>query len=143
MCEQCIADTVLIGGEKEVLPGWFLVKAQKDGHSMKAGNYGLVVCNDPSFIFNIEPAVDPLDGMSDEQIEALDKNDVLWELSKVWSQKAYDFTNNIELTYYMMSVYELVSAGIKAGYNEEVDGYNFENWLFNHLGKFIRDNPNV
>lgn len=59
MCEQCICETVHCG---EILPGWFLVQAKKDGTKgeMKAGMHGLVQCNDPDFRFKTKPYPDPL-----------------------------------------------------------------------------------
>ena len=52
MCEQCIAQTTLFG---EIFKGIYLVRATKDGHIMQKGNWGLVVANDPFFIFEHTP----------------------------------------------------------------------------------------
>ncbi len=52
MCEQCVANAhVWI----DILPGWWLVRAHKDGNEMKAGQWGLLHCNDPSLILTTDP----------------------------------------------------------------------------------------
>lgn len=140
MCDQCESEAIIIG-DKEVLPGWFLTQAQKDTDIIKKGEYGLVVTNSPSFIFATTPIIDPLDNLTDHQINTLAKNDPIWDLNNAWNKAARDFGNSISTNVDMMSVYNLVVAGMKVGYEPGVHGYNFEYWLFSYLGKFLRDNP--
>ena len=74
MCEQCVAQTVLYG---EVVPGFYLVRATVDGGTMKAGDWGLVECNDPFFIWSGEIIADPTEGMTDEEMNAIDNDDAV------------------------------------------------------------------
>ena len=52
MCEQCVANA---HGWIEILPGWQLCRAHKNGNDMKAGQWGLLTCNDPSLILVTDP----------------------------------------------------------------------------------------
>lgn len=57
MCEQCSAGCKTYN--KKIFDKYFLVVATKDGDVMEKGDYGLVVCNDPEFLFeNIIEIVD-------------------------------------------------------------------------------------
>ena len=45
MCEQCLVNPLYFG---EVLPGWYLIRARRDGDIMKVGDWGMIQCNDPT-----------------------------------------------------------------------------------------------
>lgn len=49
MCEQCIVNPLSFG---EVLPGIYLMRARRDGNEMNAGDWGLVYCNGPFFVWS-------------------------------------------------------------------------------------------
>lgn len=71
MCEGCVAQTTLFG---EVFKKIYLVRATKDGYYMKKGNWGLVIVNDPFFIFEHTPKVTKEeDDVTDSEEEFLDK----------------------------------------------------------------------
>ena len=50
MCEQCSAETVAYNFPIDSFP-FILVRATRDGDKMLNGDWGLLECNDPSFIF--------------------------------------------------------------------------------------------
>jgi len=52
MCEQCVAEVMNFG---KISNNIILVRATKDGHTMKKGNWGLVNMNDPFLIFKHTP----------------------------------------------------------------------------------------
>ena len=119
MCEQCCAltDTYL-----SPLPGWWLVRASDDGMMMKKNDWGLVRHDDPDFIWSITPWPDP--------------GDEAGELSDKWWDECGEFMRS--LTSAPREGWLLVEACIKAGYDPEEPGC-VEFWLFDHLGKWIRD----
>ena len=137
MCEQCAAATVtFVSPDNEnVLPGYSLVRATIDGNQMKKYDWGLVVCNDPDYIWTITPVCDPHDGLSDEQIDAMPDcfdNDNYKDFEKAalhlrTKLDAGDFDNAIRLGEAMK----------KAGYNYEEDGTGCW-WLCNHIAKFLK-----
>ena len=135
MCEQCppLADTQSYG---EVLEGWRLIRARKQGHLLKPDDWGLVQMNDPDFVWTVTPEVDPQSGLTDEQINACSKeeHDQWW----AWMEKADEF--EIALESDPMTGYELILAAMKKGYNPDVYG-RFAYWLFDHLGQWLKDHP--
>lgn len=54
MCMQCCTKSELYGtgGDCEVLPGWYLVRATVTAYGWNAGEWGLVRSNDPDFIWS-------------------------------------------------------------------------------------------
>lgn len=115
MCEQCLADMQLIASD--VLPGFALYRATKDGGRLKSGDFGLVECNDPSFIFSVVPEREP-----DEESKAWIE----------WAEKANAFDDQLlDCTPNFKSVYRLVRGCYESGYKDE-DGH-LGMWLFNYL----------
>jgi len=114
MCEQCLVNPLYFG---EVLPGWYLIRARRDGDIMKVGDWGMIQCNDPTFVWETTPK------MTAEQ------NEKLYILPE-------DFENSLYLNAY--NGYELVKAAIEVGYNRDEDGY-FPQWLYYKLSEFIRN----
>lgn len=114
MCEQCLVNPLYFG---EVLPGWFLIRARRKGNMMEVGDWGMLRCNDPTFVWSTTPKAtkEEFDGyiyLPDDFDEAL----------------------------YMYAThgYDLISAGIEIGYNREEHG-RFAQWLFWHLSEHIRN----
>ncbi len=57
MCTQCVVNPIYYG---EIAPGWWLMRARKDEgglDGMKAGEWGIVECNDPTIVFDVTPVV--------------------------------------------------------------------------------------
>jgi hypothetical protein len=129
MCEQCCADAVSYG---EPLPGFYLVKARRTGHSMKDGQWGLVECNDPFAIWTATPCEDPTHGWTDEQLEASGNDDIPGE--DAFIDGVGEFRD--ELFCNPLLGHRLVEAAKTKGYNPEDHG--FEAWLFHHLGVFLK-----
>jgi len=136
MCEGCVADTDLICA---IFQGWYLVRAKKDGHIMKAGDFGLVRCNDPDFIFSAFPALEPHATLPDEEIGNLPESERnKW---KDWFCQAQNFDKELK-THDVVdfeNVYNLVAAAKENGYSQEKNGW-FAGWLFDYLGECLKAN---
>lgn len=65
MCEQCFTESEFWG---EIISGWHLVRATKDGVTMKSGDWGLAECNDPVFIFSTTPIKYPSDSLTNKEV---------------------------------------------------------------------------
>lgn len=131
MCELCCAATE--DWEDRPLPGFFLCRATKDGHWMKAGEWGLGIVNDPEFSWAATPMKDPSYGMTDEEM------DVPWtpEFEAEWDE----FYDRLEVFRKEMSMapfigFKLVQAAITLGFNPETSG-RFELWLFHYLATWL------
>jgi hypothetical protein len=53
MCEQCEANTETL--IRNVIPGWHLLRATRNGDYMEKGDWGLVNINDPAFYWKTIP----------------------------------------------------------------------------------------
>ena len=129
MCEQCSAKTCFyeIG-----LRGWSLVRATQDGLEMKTGDWGLVECNDPTYIWSVTPEINRVDFNSDG--EEIDITEETWKFGSVYTEKVREFEDGLYGS--PRAGYELVKACIEAGYDAERDGC-FAHWFFNYLAHKI------
>jgi hypothetical protein len=94
---------------------------------------------DEYFWFPDKPYSDPLKNMSDEEINALSDDDPKY----IKSNKAYEKVRlwNLELS--PEKGYKLYKDCLEnADYDPEVDGYNFELWLFFKCGELIEEYEN-
>lgn len=48
MCEQCLVNPLYYG---KPIDGWTLIRARRKSDWMNVGDYGLLTCNDPSFVW--------------------------------------------------------------------------------------------
>lgn len=118
------------------IPGWMIGQATNDGSIIKKNQWGLVECNDPTFIWDEKPVPDPAGGFSDEE---LDKKDAaFWDASSAWMDKAAKFGDAIQGR--PADGWKLYESAKMAGYNPLVDGA-LEYWLFDFLGKWLVNNP--
>lgn len=131
MCEQCVAGCI---GYGEVVPGIYFVKATKDGHYMKAGDYGLVICNDPFVVFDIEPVIDPCFEMSDDQLEEFSDYSSADRFQSA-AQKMRE-----ELAVGIWEGYRVMLGAIKAGYDQDKHGY-IEMYLMHKMALMIQAGP--
>lgn len=119
MCEQCICDPEYFG---EPLPGWYLMRARKDGDLLEIGDWALVQCNDPDVYWTGTPEIDP-NSYSDD-------GDVVYPsdsfLDALYSQ-------------HVSVGYNLVNSALTVGYSH--GRMSFCHWLWQHLAEHIRDNP--
>lgn len=51
MCLQCITEARTVS--EDFLPGYFLMVSTKNHPDWEEGKYGLIIMNDPSFVFSI------------------------------------------------------------------------------------------
>jgi hypothetical protein len=135
MCEQCITKCLYYDGL--FLNTYKVIKAQEDGNMMKKGDYGLVRCNDPDFVFSVEPTC-PLISMeiSDDDINAILEDDPVWEKDWEWeTTKAEVFDTELLQTNDLMIYFILVKAAYDCGYKIEY-GY-VSRWILEKLAKFL------
>jgi len=144
MCEQCCAETVAYEGE--VLPGYLLVRATKDGRVMKKDDWGLVHCNDPAFWWSMTPVPDPTDGMTDEQIDSLRDPQGLIELQ---DERYFEAAEHLDAALagklsqteshcpHFDDATRLYEAAKAVGYDRDSDG-RFAFWLCHHIGTFLK-----
>ena len=135
MCDQCATEALRYG--EEVMPGFWLMKAQKEGARWHAGDWGLVESNDPTVTWTSEPQPSPVYGMTDEQEESWFKEN---EDNRALIETALgfvpdDFRRAFDLD--PGTGYRLVMAGKECGYDPETSGY-FVNWLWEHLGEHLK-----
>ena len=135
MCESCLADCRDLG---EPLPGWSLVQAQREGRHMMSGEYGLVEGNDPSFIFGVSPTPDPLEGLSDEVIDACDPQTLAQGMA--WVRKARTFGREVlSSADDLRALWRLTASMEEAGYTFENAPESPETWLFHRLGLHLSE----
>lgn len=136
MCEQCMTDCITW---PDLLPGWALIRAQKDGRLMKAGDWGLVESNDPAVVFKTAPMADPLAGMSDEEIDRLAQDSEQWQAHINYFKAVDGFRR--ELTMPPRAGKRLVDASEAVGFDDRSDGF-FDAWLFDRMGRRVAAEPN-
>jgi len=136
MCEQCSAEVDEFG---HPLPGWMLCQATKNGggqsFNMKKGQWGLVESNDPSFIWDIKPRIDPTEGFTDAELDKKGKE--FWDESNKWIDEATAFGK--ALVGGPEEGWTLYEAALKAGYTKDKGAVCF--WLFDFLGRWLEANP--
>lgn len=132
MCEQCSAKTKNYG---EIAPHWWLIQATEEGHTMKPGDFGLVECNDPDFVWpgSIVPIKDPCFDLDDED-ENFSHEDWLAFCKAAEELEEYLYAEP-------MRGHALVSAVMKAGYDPEKHGYRLSHWLTHQMALVIESNP--
>jgi len=77
MCLACVTRAVVL--VENIIPGYFLEIATQDAavgpEEWPKGYLGLVHMNGPDYVWKYEPLVDPTYDMSDDEVEALAKDD--------------------------------------------------------------------
>ena len=123
MCEQCMTECLDVG---EVVPGIWIIQAVKDGNKMKAGDYGLVYCNDPFVIWSKRPYPDP------DPLDELHDSDG-WA---IWYKDASDFRDKLLLPPETGQL--LVGSCVSAGWDKKEHG-DMAYWLYDRMGKFLEE----
>jgi hypothetical protein len=100
------------------------------------GWYGLVRWNDPDYIWEGKPVIDPFEDLTDKQINALS------DKSRIVKKNRYFFSlvEKIEPQFEASPElgYTLYSACKKAGYDEKKHGYRLIPWLVHHMAKKMK-----
>jgi hypothetical protein len=109
MCEQCLCNPIYFGQPFE---GFTLARARVHGNDWKKGQWALIECNDPTFVWYDTPVID---GEWSEEF---------WD--------AFDCTPSVG--------HKLYEACLKVGYNRETDGF-FIAWLYDYLAGWIESTP--
>jgi hypothetical protein len=135
MCEQCSAETKSYG---EVVPGWSLHQATKDGNFMKKGDFGLINYNDPSIIWpgHLVPIKDPSFEMTPEQLDLMTEEQDI---------KFYEFHNLIySLRPFFecdpVSGYSIIYSMLQSGFNPEKHKWMYLDWLVHKMALLIESN---
>lgn len=137
MCDQCNAKVTFFG---EPMPGWYLMRATRDGIVWKAGEWGLVSGDDPDFRWSSTPTPSVLFGVHDdsEQERWLQANEGTPQYERELSGPPADFS--AALLTEPGRGYRLVVAAMQRGYDPEESG-DFASWLFDLLGEHLKDVP--
>lgn len=133
MCLQCAVNAVSYG---EVLPGWYLARATNDRapEEWPKDHWGLIRINDPDFVWESTPTVDPYHGMTDNEINSAAAADISCR-----DDKYHADVNMFEeaLVCDPETGYKLVEAAKAAGWDSWRHG-RFAWWLFHRMGRIIR-----
>lgn len=135
MCLACDAEAVKIC---EVFGKWLLYKSTVDHEDWAKDSYGLLIVNDPEFVWKGEIVPDPYAGLIDEECDQKDKEDPIGmkEKSKRFDDAVIAFRDCISMdSHWMKHSYNLINSAKEAGYDP--DNYNFERWFINFLSKKI------
>ncbi len=124
MCEQCSAKVDIW---PIPLEGWLLVCATQKGLFMSEGDWGLVQCNDPDYIWVPTPTPEP-----PEPGDAPLDDPAAMEWDKWYEEPVEEFATALQGD--PVAAWSLVQAAIKCGYDTNT---RLEPWLFNFLGKWI------
>ena len=127
MCLCCSAEAVDVA---EVVKDFFLVRAAVDVDGWKSGQYALVVCNDPSYIFKTPPRLQPVWNDADDD-KSLDAEDA-------WLAEATAFISDLKQALSLNECHNLVGACVVAGYDRAEDG-DVAFWLYDRIAKLIQD----
>lgn len=144
MCQQCSARINIWNTPFEHFAlGRATVNEHKsDENAMKAGQWCLVACNDPSFIFPVDPRPCPVDNFIIFDSDDFDAPDDFFtnELEK-WEEDAEVFSNYLAK---QPEYVNLVLAAKDIGFEATAERFNisaFGRWMFHYLGSIIEQNP--
>lgn len=135
MCLQCTTNAIAVF--PDVLPGFSLYQAQTGAPEWAEGWFGLVECNDPTVVFPGPLLTDPLAGLSDEQVNALD--DMPPEYQR-FTDAADALAEHLVLP--ATDGYRLTAACIAQGYDHKRDGH-LHYWLLHYLASKVAQMPQV
>ena len=138
MCEQCEAACrryVGPNGER-VLPDYSLVRANRNGNLMRRGDWGLVRCNDPDYVWSVIPVRDPEDGMSDKEIEEFSVTYLLRKEYNEFDIAVENLKQSLDSGTFDYAII-LGEAIRKAGYKRKKHGSVSSYWLCNHIARFL------
>ena len=132
MCLQCETKARTI--VKEVLPGYSLMKSMVDHPDWPIGHYGLVRSDDPDFVWEGKPLIDPLFRMTRAQIKKVlgkdrDRFGKILTDYKGFCALASSMEKKFAVDPYIG--YLLVKGCFKVGFRESDGRFMF--WLCHHM----------
>lgn len=116
----------------DVIPGFSLMQATRDGHGWLAGQYGLVETNDPTVVFDGPLLQDPAAGLTDDKINNLPAAECA--AVERFMTVAEQFGEKLVLDAH--AGYRLVHACISKGYSPDEDGH-VEFWLMHFIASQV------
>ena len=135
MCQQCTCQALTYG---EAVPDWYLMQAQVDGSTWKAGQWGLVWSNDPTFTWTGTPTPNPAFGLDDAAEEALWKANEHNEIgARIVSTELPESFKEAFDTMNPRTGYDLVVASMQRGYDPDTSG-DLAWWLWDWFGEYLR-----
>lgn len=136
MCEQCLTWPISFGNP---LPGFRLMRARRDGHTWKRGEWALIECNDPTYTWKTTPTPSPIYNLSDleehKMISALALADTEGAEYKRCMFHPEEFIEALRSG--PEAGFKLVSACYEVGYDKKKHG-NLDSWLFDYLGEWLK-----
>jgi hypothetical protein len=113
------------------------MRARRDGNDWMKGEWGLVECNDPTYIWKKTPTPSPVWGMTDDEeeifINGLTKDDPRRDRALGLNQAAFSesFYGTPE------QGHRLIEAAKTVGFDREKHG-SFTYWFFDYLGEYLK-----
>lgn len=145
MCLQCLTKPDRYGNDK-FLDTYAVMRATKDPYEGSShnewpkGTLALVFCNDPDFVFRVDPIKDPSFGLSDETIDGIYADSIRKGPHKIASDLHFDSAQSLNEDVLSVDslrlVTTLVLAAAASGYDSKKDG-GLEHWLCHKLAEFI------
>ncbi|MFA6235559.1 MAG: hypothetical protein WC824_15425 [Bacteroidota bacterium] len=120
----------------EIVPGWTLIRAKRDGLEMKTDQWGLVWQNGPSFIWTPDPKEDPCEGRSEDEIDNFTteqdaETEIFMDLAETFMT---EIRHSQGADFRMIE--RLVLSCREAGWDESCE--TIELWLFSRMGRVIQ-----
>jgi len=149
MCEQCVTDAQFfllkedgsIDSYKNLLPGWALFQAAKDGCDMEKGEWGLVQCNNPDFIWSVDPIPNPYYELSAAEEKKASENPANKKQYKLFTDRVNEFAESLN-TPYPVVAWRLVDSAKKMGFDPNANGL-LRFWLFHRLGMWVKEHKPI
>ena len=136
MCSQCVSEAELL--MDEVLPGYALMLARKDSEHWASGQYALVEKNDPDFIWSGDPLVNPLEGLSDQEVNALEKNGDPWRNFESYANRVDEIEHQFRVGPFVG--YKFVRSCRDDGYDPGKHGERVLFWFVDHIARKLKRN---
>jgi hypothetical protein len=134
MCLQCSAKSISYG---TALEGFVLQRATEDAwDEWKKDQFGLVECNDPTFVFRVAPMREPYGGLSDDEVDAVPLDSPLHAQQDAFYKVGRQFREDLCASLNPDGIHRLIESGRKQGYDRDQHG-SFEFWLSDFLAKFL------
>jgi hypothetical protein len=103
---------------------------------MKAGDYGLVRCNNPDVIWSVKPIEDPTYNTTGEELSSWPKGKYS-EVTNAFTDALEEFRRDFLME--PEAAHNLVEACRQAGFRRE-DG-DLSYWLFNLMARKVKEPP--